>query len=281
MSKKLSNEKYQEQLNINSPNLELVGDYPGGKQYVTLRCKICGTIFKRYVKPGRHYRCPTCEKKLASPKKTNEEFVKELKEKHPDLLPLTEYKNDNSPILIKCEKCEYTWSVKPTNILHKKGCPRCQGRQKDKKYPKRLIRIRGLMIQRCYNEKTNNFKNYGGRGIKVYQEWIDKPWIFYEWALTHGYANTLTLDRIDNDDDYKPENCRWVSSYVQANNKRTSKKHEYKGEYKTLRDWANELNVDYQKLFNRVYNSGFTIKEALEVPYHVKRENFYKNNTKN
>ena len=279
MSKKLTTEEYQRRISEINPNLKIISEYNGEGTRITLMCTRCGTVFERRARVGRDlsYKCDGCEKKKVHTKKSNEEFKKELKTKHPNLTPLTEYRGDGKYITLKCEKCGYIWDVLPTNILRKKGCPRCQGKQKDGKYPKRLILIRDAMIQRCYNEKTKNFKDYGERGIKVYQEWVDKPWTFYEWALANGYKNNLTLDRINNNDGYKPENCRWTTLSAQANNKRNNIKYEYHGEYKTIREWATMLNVDYKKLRNRVYECGFTIEEALEVPYHTKRKNFYKN----
>lgn len=88
----------------------------------------------------------------------------------------------------------------------------------------RLYKIWDGMKERCYRPKHPHYKDYGGRGIKVCDEWIGEQgfYCFKEWAMSNGYSENLTLDRIDNDGNYEPSNCRWVTVKEQMNNKRSN-----------------------------------------------------------
>ncbi len=90
----------------------------------------------------------------------------------------------------------------------------------------RLYNIYADMIQRCFNPKGTGFKNYGGRGITVCDEWKNNRQTFFDWALENGYADNLSIDRIDNDGNYCPENCRWATASEQRINQRRMKKKE-------------------------------------------------------
>ena len=117
---------------------------------------------------------------------------------------------------------------------------------------KRLYRIYYNMKSRCYNPKATNFKYYGGRGITVCDEWKNSFQAFYDWAIENGYADNLTLDRRDNDDIYKPSNCRWADKYTQNNN--TCKNHyiTHNGETKTAAMWAREYGLSRHILNKRI-----------------------------
>ena len=118
------------------------------------------------------------------------------------------------------------------------------------------------VIQRCENPNDTNYKNYGGRGISVCKEW-HKSKAFIEWAMANGYADNLSIDRIDNNGNYCPDNCRWASVYTQRNN--TSRNHyiEIDGERLTLRQAADKYGVNYMTLKTRI-RRGVAPKEAVK-----------------
>lgn len=139
----------------------------------------------------------------------------------------------------------------------------------------RLYAIWQAMKSRCYYEKNVNFKNYGGRGITVCQEWQEfLP--FYEWAMVSGYDENAkrgecTIDRIDVNGNYEPNNCRWINCKQQANNTRRNHFIEHNGKVQTVSQWANELGVKPDSIFNRL-QKGFTEEEALTLKFNEHRK---------
>ena len=128
------------------------------------------------------------------------------------------------------------------------------------------------MRRRCYDEKDANYFRYGGRGIKVCDQWKDYA-TFREWANKNGYdpvavSHQCTLDRINVNGNYSPENCRWVDSKVQCNNKRNNKRIEYMGETHTLSEWADKFNLRYGLVARRI-NAGWEPERAFTQPARV------------
>ena len=125
----------------------------------------------------------------------------------------------------------------------------------------RLYNIWCNIKQRCYNKNNNSYKDYGGRGIIICDEWLDfEP--FYEWAMDNGYNDDLTIDRVDNNGNYEPSNCRWVDIKTQSNNKRNNHYITYNGKTQTLAQWSDELNINYNKLWARI-KYGWSIDRAF------------------
>lgn len=113
----------------------------------------------------------------------------------------------------------------------------------DGPYNHRLYNSWYGMIERCYNKKHKSYHNYGGRGITVCDEWRKSYLSFREWALSNGYKDYLTVDRIDVNGNYEPSNCRWATTKEQGNNRRTNHMVEANGEVHTLTQWADIFGV--------------------------------------
>ena len=128
--------------------------------------------------------------------------------------------------------------------------------------PSRLYRIYSNIHTRCYTKTDPHYERWGGRGIKMCNEWKDDYLAFKEWALSSGYKDDLTIERIDNDGDYCPENCKWITHKEQARNKRNNHFLTYKGERKCLGEWCEIYNIPRSTLWNRVAN-GWTPEECL------------------
>lgn len=128
----------------------------------------------------------------------------------------------------------------------------------------RLYGIWSLMKERCFNPKRKEYKNYGGRGITVCQEWLDSK-SFIEWALNNGYSNELTLDRINNNGDYCPDNCRWISKAEQMNNRRNNHIIVFNNQAKTLTQWAKEYGFTYAQLYKRL-KLGWSFEKSITEP---------------
>lgn len=126
------------------------------------------------------------------------------------------------------------------------------------------------MKSRCNNPHNKSYPRYGGRGIKVCAEWENDFMAFYEWATSNGYEESLTLDRINNNRGYCPDNCRWVGEKQQANNRSTNKLYTINGEAKTLAEWCEQYNMPYYLVISRL-RKNISIENALSKDY--KRRN--------
>ena len=135
-----------------------------------------------------------------------------------------------------------------------------------KPHQKHIITVFNQIKTRCYNENCKAYKNYGGRGIKVCDKWLDNPNSFYEWSINNGYKKGLSIDRIDVNKDYEPNNCRWITNLEQQNNKRNNKYLEFNGEKHTYAEWSRIFNIPTATISDRV-RRGFTIEKILNTNY--------------
>ena len=120
------------------------------------------------------------------------------------------------------------------------------------------------MRERCNNPNWRGAKYYSEKGISICEEWSDYL-TFREWSLCNGYQEGLSLDRIDNNGNYCPENCRWTTNKVQANNRSKNKRLTLNGETKTLSEWADIVEIPYDTLKRRSL-SGWSDEKTLTTP---------------
>lgn len=130
----------------------------------------------------------------------------------------------------------------------------------------RLYKAWANMKARCYNPNNNRYHRYGGRGITVCDEWKNDFEAFQQWALSNGYRDDLTIERINNNKGYSPKNCRWATHKEQGNNKSTNTIITYMGETHTLAEWAEKLGIDYHTLLSRYHYKKWSIKDTLMTP---------------
>lgn len=126
----------------------------------------------------------------------------------------------------------------------------------------RLYKIYYNMKTRCYNEHATRYSDWGGLGIKICDEWLNDFMNFYNWSMDNGYDDTLTIDRIDNNKGYSPDNCRWITNKEQSNNRRNNILLTYNHVTKTVKEWANELGINYYTIIGR-YHRNWSDEECL------------------
>lgn len=146
------------------------------------------------------------------------------------------------------------------------------------KSPSKLNGVYRAMKARCYNPNVKSYKDYGGRGITICDEWLNpekvcthygiytKGWRAFEiWALSNGYKEGLTIDRIDNNKGYSPDNCRWVDKKTQSNNRGFCRLITYRGKTQNLKQWCEELGINYKLAHRRLSICKWTVEQTFET----------------
>lgn len=121
-----------------------------------------------------------------------------------------------------CKLCKITREFHISSLNNKRTKCECQYRPLVTKEWLRCYRIHHSMILRCYDESHKDYPRYGGRGIKICRQWRNNPKSFYEWSVKNGYSNELSIDRVNNNKNYSPDNCRWATRSQQQQNKSNS-----------------------------------------------------------
>ena len=124
------------------------------------------------------------------------------------------------------------------------------------------------MKSRCYCKTAHNYHIYGARGISVCPEWREDYLVFKKWALENGYAKGLSIDRIDNNGNYEPSNCRWATVKTQGNNRNYCIIVEYGGIKATIAQWADKTGLPYTTLLER-YRKGWSPEKMMTTPKRI------------
>lgn len=142
----------------------------------------------------------------------------------------------------------------------------------------RIYNIYHNMKNRCYNLNDRRYKDYGGRGINICPEWLGEHGFdnFYNWSIKNGYTDSLTIDRINVNGNYEPNNCRWSTNAEQANNKRNSIYFTFFGITKNLKEWCDVIGENYGKMYGR-YHRGYETFRGKDIN---KIEQYLKNGGK-
>lgn len=177
-----------------------------------------------------------------------------------------------------CKFCGLKIKTRLVDLKKAKICRHITNGIKDK----RINGIFNKMKSRCYNEKEKSFKDYGKKGIKICDEWLNNPKLFEEWSLNNGYQDKLTIDRIDCKGNYCPENCRWVTIENNSRYKSTTIIIDVEGQKKTGREWAEKLKIGTNQInvYRRKYgceNTAEFIRKALKygIPKLEQGESYY------
>lgn len=147
-----------------------------------------------------------------------------------------------------------------------KSCRSCSAKKRENKHNlsySRIYRIFNHMKQRCKNKNDPAYKYYGERGIKICKEWENNFISFYDWAIKNGYREDLTIDRIDNNKGYFPENCRWVDMKAQQNNKKNNHIIKYKDKEYTISKFCKFFNLNERTIRQRINIYGYEKAEDL------------------
>jgi hypothetical protein len=227
--------------------------------YVSAKCE-CGNITKvryRNLTSGKTSTCGKCNK-INLNDLIGQKFNK---------LTIISARREKGRIYVKA-KCE-CGNIKEFNYNalkngHTKSCG-CINKTANGKSSETLYHTWKHIMERCYRKNDPRYTDWGGRGIEVCDEWKDYL-SFKKWALNNGYQDNLSIDRIDNDKNYCPENCRWVTMKEQNRNKRNTIKVIFHGKEKPLKTLCEELNLNYNSVKYKL-KKGIDVIAILEKQY--------------
>ena len=179
---------------------------------------------------------------------------------------------DENNKIIKCKcSCGNIFETKLYYITNKNhkiiSCGKCGNKYNYSKPSERqrLSAVLRNMIDRCYNESAKDYKWYGARGIKVCDDWINSANSFIDWSISNGYKKGLSIDRINNNIGYYPNNCRWVTIKDQQNNRRNNVRYNFNNQLMTLPQIAEKVKINYNTIRSRL-RKGMSFEESINTP---------------
>ena len=200
--------------------------------------------------------------------------IQEIKDRLPNDSQLTpigiDFENYMMMVTSVC-KCGNETRQRINSLIERnKSCERCAKKRaaiiRTYRNPehKWIYSIMAGMRDRCYNENTPNYLGYGARGIRICDEWLNSYQDFVDWALVNGVKKGLKIDRINNDGNYEPSNCRFVTNKVNCNNTRKNRVIEYMGIKKTVSEWIDFLGIDNYRFKFQFYKQKKSFEQVVE-----------------
>ena len=177
------------------------------------------------------------------------------------------YKNGDKVWKCKCD-CGNIKNVSSSNLKGKTKSCGCLKRELEVKHNMtgtKLYNVWTHMKVRCFNPKDKYYKDYGGRGITVCDEWKDDFLAFCDWSMVNGYKEGLTIERKNNNGNYSPDNCAWITSKEQQRNKRNTCFLTFEGKTQSASAWAEEYGVSGKTITRRI-RDGWSVERALTTP---------------
>ena len=179
------------------------------------------------------------------------------------------YKDNDGHALYKgiCKECGFERIARLSDLKYTKVCThiRVDGEvafNRANWSNKRIQEIFDSMKQRCYNENNKSYRWYGAKGVKICDEWMNNPLSFEEWSINNGYTDDFTIDRINENEGYSPNNCRWITKANNSKYKSTTSMINVNGVVHSGKDWSRILNVGLNTInkYVRKYGLNNTIK---------------------
>lgn len=180
-----------------------------------------------------------------------------------------DYKDTDGHALYRgiCKECGFERIARLNDLKYTKTCThiRIDGEIAFNRSSWSSQRLRGIfdgMKKRCYNKSEESYRWYGAKGIKICNEWMDNPKLFEEWSLNNGYNDSLTIDRINENKDYSPDNCRWTTKNDNSKYKSTTSMINVNGIIHSGKDWSRTLHIGLNTInkYVRKYGLNNTIK---------------------